>query len=80
MGSQLAHLNEAPFPEKLAEFFIRSFAPEGGIVADCFSGSGTTAAVALACGRRAVACDLRASQVQLGIKRIGKVTAPLFAG
>ena len=33
MGSPLAHENEAPFPEKLAEFFIRSFCPPGGAVA-----------------------------------------------
>ena len=37
MGDALAHENEAPFAEYLAEFFIRSFCPEGGIVrrGDC---------------------------------------------
>lgn len=37
-------------------------------------------AVAVACGRRAVACDLRLSQVELGKKRIAQTTLPLFAG
>src|SRR5262245_32569553 len=45
MGSPLAHLNEAPFPESLVEFFIRSFTRPGDLVADCFCGSGTTGAV-----------------------------------
>ena len=70
MGSPLAHENEAPFPEELAEFFVKSFAPENGIVCDPFSGSGTTAAVAMKWGRRAIACDLRQSQVELSRRRI----------
>jgi 16S rRNA G966 N2-methylase RsmD len=77
MGSKLAHEGEAPFPERLAEFFIRSFCPEGGIVADCFSGSGTTGAVALRWGRRFVGCDLRQSQVDLTTRRL-KGEANLF--
>lgn len=46
MGSKLAHENEAPFPEKLPEFFIKSYCPPHGSVLDPFSGSGTTIAVA----------------------------------
>ena len=63
MGSKLCHENEAPFPEQLAEFFIRSFAPPAGLVCDPFAGSGTTLAVAVQWGRRAVGCDIRPSQV-----------------
>lgn len=70
MGSKLAHENEAPFPEKLAEFFIRSFCPKGGIVMDPFSGSGTTCAVAEKTGRKWIGIDLRKSQVELSEKRI----------
>ncbi len=70
MGDPLASVNEAPFPESLAEFFVRSFCPEGEICADVFSGSGTTAAVCLKWGRRFVGCDLRDSQVQLSRRRI----------
>jgi site-specific DNA-methyltransferase (adenine-specific) len=70
IGSKLAHENEAPFPEALAEFFIRSFCPCGGLVLDCFSGSGTTGAVAIRHGRRFAGCDIRASQVELSRRRI----------
>lgn len=73
MGSKLAHENEAPFPEKLAEFFVRSFCPEGGTVLDPFGGSGTTAAVACRFGRNAVTIDVRPSQCELIKKRIKEV-------
>lgn len=79
LGSNFAHDNEAPFPESLAERFIRSFCPERGIVADCFSGSGTTAKVALKWGRRFIGCDVRQSQVDLTTKRIKTECVDLFA-
>lgn len=69
MGSSLAHENEAPFPESLADFFIRSFCPPGGIVMDPFSGSGTTAAAAIKSGRNYIAMDIRESQVDLTNRR-----------
>ena len=77
-GDHFASQNEAPFPEALATFFIRSFCPPGGIVCDPFSGSGTTAAVAVRWGRRALACDLRQSQVELARKRVSQETPDLF--
>lgn len=70
MGSKLAHENEAPFPESLAEFFIRSFCPPGGTVLDPFSGSGTTASVAVRLGREAIAIDVRESQCELTRRRL----------
>jgi len=73
LGSPLAHENEAPFPEKLAEFFVRSFCPPGGTALDPFSGSGTTAAVALRWGRKAIGIDIRSSQIVLALRRIGEV-------
>jgi hypothetical protein len=51
MGSDLAHLNEAPFSESLVTFFVRSFCPPGGVVLDPFAGSGTVGAVAVKTGR-----------------------------
>lgn len=78
-GDVFASQNEAPFPEKLAEFFILSFCPPGGTVADCFSGSGTVAAVAKRNGRNFVGCDLRQSQVDLGNKRLAAETPSLFS-
>ena len=70
MGSKLAHENEAPFPESLAEFFIKSFCPPEGIVLDPFSGSGTTAAVAYKNNRQFIGIDIRQSQVDLAYKRL----------
>lgn len=77
MGHKLAHENEAPFPLKLAEFFVASFCPPGGLVLDCFSGSGTTAHAAILHGRRFVGCDLRESQSALTLRRLRTVTPNL---
>lgn len=70
MGDDLAHENEAPFPESLAERFIKTLCPPNGIVLDIMSGSGTTAAVAQKLGRRYIAVDVRQSQVELMRKRL----------
>lgn len=70
MGHALAHKNEAPFPEWLVEFFVRSFCPPGGIALDPFSGSGTTVSVALQHGRRGYGMDIRESQCELTLQRI----------
>lgn len=75
IGSKLAHENEAPFPEALAEFFIRSFCPPGGIVADPFVGSGTVPAVAEMHGRKWWGCDIRGTQIELTQRRIAEVQA-----
>ncbi len=69
MGDDIAHLNEAPFPEWLVELFVRCFAPPNGWVLDPFSGSGTTAAVCQRWGRNCVGVDIRKSQIQLAKKR-----------
>jgi adenine-specific DNA-methyltransferase len=45
-------------PEKLIERVINASCPQGGLVADFFGGSGTTAAVAERLGRRWVTSDL----------------------
>jgi hypothetical protein len=70
LGSKLAHENEAPFPEALAEPFIRSFCPPGGVVLDPFGGSGTVAAVAIKHGRWSISIDCRESQIELTQRRI----------
>jgi hypothetical protein len=69
MGDEICHENEAPFPERLAEFFVRSCCPEGGWCLDPFSGSGTTAAVCQRWGRNCIGVDLRESQTELGRRR-----------
>lgn len=78
MGATEAHDNEAPFPLKLAEFFVRSFCPPEGVVLDPFSGSGTTAAAAIAHGRRAIGIDIRADQIALARKRLLGTPRPLW--
>jgi site-specific DNA-methyltransferase (adenine-specific)/site-specific DNA-methyltransferase (cytosine-N4-specific) len=70
LGHPLAHENEAPFPEALAEWFIRSLCPPGGIVLDPFSGSGTTVAVAERLGRHGIGLDLRRGQAEIARRRI----------
>lgn len=78
MGDHRCHDNEAPFPEKLAEFFVLSCCPPGGLVLDPFSGSGTTAAVCEAHGRNCIGVDLRQSQVDLGRRRCSEIQRMLI--
>ena len=60
----------ARFPEKLAEFFILSGSDEGDVVLDPFSGSGTTAAVAMKNNRRWIGIDANADYCELATARI----------
>lgn len=78
MGSKLSHENEAPFPESLAERFVLSLCPPGGIVLDPFCGSGTTLAVAKRYGRDGIGIDVRESQIELTRRRLETVNADLF--
>lgn len=78
MGHPLAHENEAPFPQKLADWFITSWCPPGGTVLDSFSGSGTTVAAAASLGRHGIGCDLRQSQCDLGRRRCAELQKVLF--
>jgi hypothetical protein len=77
LGHPLAHESEAPYPVALAEFFVRSLCPPGGIVLDPFAGSCTTIEAALKHGRRAIGGDLRMSQCRLGRQRISRPHKPL---
>lgn len=76
MGDDLAHKNEAPFPEWLAEVFVASFCPPGGMVLDPFIGSGTTLAVAQEWGRGGIGIDLRKSQCKLTKRRLSQARLP----
>ena len=73
LGSKHAHRNEAPFPEALAEFFIRSFCPPGGTALDPFCGSGTTLAVAKKHGRSSIGIDIRKSQITITRERLVEI-------
>ncbi len=57
-------------PEVLVERIIRTSSDEGGIVLDCFIGSGTTAAVAQKLGRRWIGCDINKGAIQTTLKRL----------
>lgn len=74
----------ATFPEALAERCIRAGSAVGDTVLDPFGGSGTTGAVALRWGRRAVLCEGNPEYVALARKRIAQADAehgtPLFDG
>lgn len=80
MGSDCAHENEAPFPLRLAEFFVRSYCPPGGITLDPFVGSGTVPHACEKWGRKWIGIDVRQSQVDLSKRRIKEVEKPLFNG
>lgn len=71
LGNKLAHENEAPFPLKLAEFFVKSFCPVGGVTLDPFCGSGTMCEAAIKNGRGYVGIDVRQSQIELTQRRLG---------
>lgn len=72
LGDAIAHESEAPFPESLAAFAVKSLCPPGGTVCDPFTGSGTTAKVAVMNGRNFVGCEMRLAQVELACKRVRK--------
>jgi adenine-specific DNA-methyltransferase len=57
-------------PEKLLRRIISASCPTGGLVADFFAGSGTTAAVAEKLGRRWVATDLGKPAIMVTRKRL----------
>lgn len=79
LGSKLAHEHEAPYPEELIRPFIKACCPAGGIVADPFSGSGTTASVAIQEGRSFVGCDLKPEHVELTKRRIAEAQERMAA-
>jgi adenine-specific DNA-methyltransferase len=57
-------------PEALLERIIKASSNEGGLVADFFLGSGTTAAVAHKLGRRWIGCDLGRFAIHTSRKRL----------
>jgi DNA modification methylase len=79
LGSKLAHLSEAPYPEKLVEPFIKALARPRGIVLDPFCGSGTTLAVAEKLGRCWIGFECRQEMVDLSMQRIAEARALLKA-
>lgn len=62
--------HSATFPEKLVEFFVKSFTNEGDLVVDCFAGSGTTALACINTNRKYILIDKEENNIELIKKRI----------
>ena len=60
----------AVYPERLVSYFIQGATDEGDVVLDPFSGTGTTAVVAKALGRRFIAFDISEEYVEFGSERL----------
>ena len=60
-------------PEGLLELIMDASCPEGGIVFDCFMGSGTTQAVAMKKGIKFIGADINLGSVQITTKRLLKI-------
>ncbi|MHA1111704.1 MAG: DNA methyltransferase [Promethearchaeota archaeon] len=68
-------------PEALLERIIRSSSNPGDIVLDCFSGSGTTAAVAQKLDRRWITCDTNSNAIHTSSKRLQRlITSEISIG
>lgn len=57
-------------PEELLYKLISASSPVGGLVFDCFMGSGTTQAVAMKLGRRFIGADINLGSIQTATKRL----------
>ena len=73
----VATLHPAIFPEKLVRDHIKSWSNEGDVVLDPFMGSGTTAKVARALGRKYIGFEISQQYVDLANKRLQE-TKTLF--
>jgi DNA modification methylase len=60
----------APMPEGLAEFFVRTMSPPGGVVLDPFAGGGTTSVVARRLGRMSGGIELHQAFALEACRRI----------
>lgn len=68
----------ATFPPELPRRCIAAGCPPGGVVLDPFAGSGTTLAVALSLGRRAIGIELNPEYCDLIRDRVMQTNIPLF--
>lgn len=69
----------AVFPPKLIEPCVLAGSPTNGVVFDPFTGSGTTAEVALKLGRSFIGTELNPEYVELIHKRLSKISISMFA-
>lgn len=71
-------VNETQKPEEIVAPLVLYSVPPGGLLVDCFAGSGTTLAVAKKTGRRSIGIEVRESQCQRIVERLaqGDLLAP----
>jgi hypothetical protein len=67
-------------PEELLDRILRASSDSGGLVLDCFIGSGTTAAVAQKLGRRWIGCDINKGAIQTTSKRLQTIIREQIEG
>lgn len=65
-------VNETQKPEAIVAPLVEYSVPPGGLVVDCFAGSGTTGAYARKTGRRAILIEKRESQCQEIVRRLAQ--------
>lgn len=65
-------VNETQKPEAIVAPLIEYSVPPGGLVVDCFAGSGTTGAVARKLGRRAILIEKREAQCRAIVDRLSQ--------
>lgn len=63
-------LHYAPFPEELLKIPLLATLPENGVVLDPFSGTGTTAVMALRYGGKSINIDISKEYIKLSKERI----------
>ena len=73
-----AEAHFAVFPPKLIEPCVLAGSPTNGVVFDPFTGSGTTAEVALKFGRSFIGTELNPKYVELIHKRLSHMTVSMF--
>ena len=65
-------VNETQKPEAIVTPLLQYSVPKGGLVIDCFAGSGTTLAVARKNGRRSIGIEKRESQCRAIVERLAQ--------
>jgi site-specific DNA-methyltransferase (adenine-specific) len=65
-------VNETQKPEEIVAPLLLYSVPVGGLVIDCFAGSGTTGAVARKTGRRAILIEKREAQCLAIVERLAQ--------
>lgn len=74
---KFASQGQAPFPWWLATRFVTGFSPPGGVVGDCFTGTGTVRIAAYDAGRTFRGCELSPSQFAIAQARAKRLNYPI---